>query len=461
MPLLAILANPAREARAAMKPARSSLSESILRLARFSPRARREMSGAIPRNLLKVDVSGTKGEFVRFRVRDPKRYENFRMIVMAPMHLRGMTPTEARSRLGQTGFRRLTLGVIACPKGMVRGHRCTVGTELQAVLVPKVRVMAVAKKYLKRVAANPVSPILSAMAGGVATGVSLAVANRLLRNPGKSVRTYRVPPGYEAKVASALRGRFVWAMARDGEVLTLARPFIAKAVIRHVCGKQVGTVKKNPGKEFRVPVMDRYEYFATEAEANRRAESAGTYEVQRYIPRKGWVKIRYEPTGTNPTARRNAPGAQNVISIPFRQGRKYSVVQIARWLEHNGTKPMVERFRKALAQYKRFHKGAVPKFITYQTYKMGSHPGISDVEFGVSEGREWLAAYQVTRSSGKWADKASDGRYVHAHGDSDVEVDVKRPVRTSKLPHRFHTADGKSIGVIPSRNVKIGEWYEG
>ncbi|MGH7259867.1 MAG: hypothetical protein ACREI9_04210 [Nitrospiraceae bacterium] len=415
MPLLAVLANPRAEARAAMRTG-GSLAQDILRLVRFSPRARAAISGALRTPPLKVDVSGARGEFVRFRLKDPARFENFRMIVLAPKHLRGMTPSEARSKLGVPGLRRLTLGVIACPRGKTRAHRCTVGTELQSVLVPKTRVLAVAQQYLKRAAvANKRCasnmPVLPMIAGGIAAGVAGAVANKLLRNPGKSVRTYRVPYGCEAKVASALRSLFVWATAQEGQVLTLASPSVFKKVLRHVCGGKAKTKVNRSGRT---------------------------------------------------TVGKNPGSEQNVINIPFKVGRKYSVARVSAWVEKYGTEAMRTRLSQALAQYSLFHKKrGLPDYITYQQYKIGSHKGVSDVEFGVSEGREWLAAYQVPASSGKFMDKASAGRYVHAHGDSDVEVDVKRPVRLSKLPMRFHTPDGKSVGVIPSRNVKIGEWYEG
>jgi hypothetical protein len=258
--------------------------------------------------------------------------------------------------------------------------------------------------YPKREEADRVAKQLNYRGGShytvVAAGPIATLSKGVRRNPG-SVRAYRVPSGYEAKVASTLRNLFVWAQAQDGRVLTIGKPSIVAKVIRHVCGKKVGTALKNSGAE------------------------------------------------------------QNVINVPFRPGKKYSVAQVEKWVMAHGTPAMKKRFAMSMAQYKRFHKGSLPKFITYSQYKMGSHPGISDVEFGVSEGHEWMAAYQVPRSSGKWVDQASGGRYVHAHGDSDIDVDVKKPVKLSKLPMRFHTPDGKAVGVIPSKNVKIGEWYEG
>jgi hypothetical protein len=414
MPLLAVLANPHAEARAAMRPARVAGSESLLRLVRMSPKARTEISSALRTAPLKVDVSGKHGEFVRFRLKDPKGYQSFALIVLAPKHLRGLTPTEARSKLGTPGLRRLTLGVI--------GRKGPGRSELQSVLVPKSRVSAVAQKYLKRAAVangrvmrNVIGPMV---AGGVAAGVAGAVVNRILRNP--------VNPLTKAESADILR------QARtSGEAARFTRAPHREYFLGRAAGKANVVDLYGPRKMHK-------RAWAVERAARRLAVSGSKLRV---------IANRV-PTGT-------------VIDIPFREGRKYKVESVVRWVEEHGTPEMKERMRHAMAQYKRFHKGKLPEFITYHKYKIGSHKGISDVEFGVSEGREWMAAYQVPRSSGKWMDKASAGRYVHAHGDSDIEVDVKRPVKLSKLPQRFHTPDGKSVGVIPSRNVKIGEWYEG
>lgn len=52
--------------------------------------------------------------------------------------------------------------------------------------------------------------------------------------PSSSVRAYRVPEGFEAKVASMLRSAFIWAKAQNGSVLTLARSEIVKRAIAYV-----------------------------------------------------------------------------------------------------------------------------------------------------------------------------------------------------------------------------------
>jgi len=64
--------------------------------------------------------------------------------------------------------------------------------------------------------------------------------------PNGSVRAYKVPGGLEGKVASLLRNAFVWAQARDGEVLTIAKPAIVKRAISHIQKGGGGWTRGNP-----------------------------------------------------------------------------------------------------------------------------------------------------------------------------------------------------------------------
>ena len=303
-------------------------------------------------------------------------------------------------------------------------------------------------------------------AGTLGTTGRSAAAHRASRNPSKSVRTFAVPGGKERSVAALLRGAFIWAQAVDGGVMTVARPEIVKRAINVVkSGKFTNPLTRREAARGLLSARGDYRLGMDYPKGSQRRKfllGRASGKAAMVADHGQGHRTRYIAASleTKAYARQNRP-EQGTITIPFKVGRKYSVESIARWVEAHGTPDMKKRFAQALAQYKRFHKGSAPDYITYQPYKMGSHPGISDVEFGVSEGREWMAAYQVTRSSGKWVDKASAGRYVHAHGDSEIDVDVKKPVGLKKLPMRFHTPDGKSVGVIPSKNVKIGEWYEG
>lgn len=68
----------------------------------------------------------------------------------------------------------------------------------------------------------------------IAYSMARKAGYRVPARPNGSVRAYKVPSGLEAKVASMLRNAFIWAQARDGEVLTLARPEIVKRAIAYV-----------------------------------------------------------------------------------------------------------------------------------------------------------------------------------------------------------------------------------
>jgi len=155
------------------------------------------------------------------------------------------------------------------------------------------------------------------------------------------------------------------------------------------------------------------------------------------------------------------PAVQN-INIPFRDGQKITTDRIERWIRSlpNGPlRTMYEtRFVLGQKQYKRFHLGTVPKTWTWKTVPVGANKRITDVDFVVSEGKEWSAAYQVPPHSKKYT-KDTQGRYLHAHGDSGIDIKtIKHPAKPSKLPERFHTADGLFVGVIPKKG-SITDWY--
>jgi hypothetical protein len=165
--------------------------------------------------------------------------------------------------------------------------------------------------------------------------------------------------------------------------------------------------------------------------------------------------------GFNPKkgARRN-PGR---ITMPFRAGQKIKPSVLRNWVAKLPNPPrdmLLKRFDQNMAQYRRFHQGRNPKFFTMNAIPFGASKQVTDVDFVTSEGKEWAATYQVPKHSGKYR-KDVDGRYVHSHGESGVEATVAKPVKRKKLPERFHTAGGKFIGVIPSRNVRITDWYYG
>lgn len=166
--------------------------------------------------------------------------------------------------------------------------------------------------------------------------------------------------------------------------------------------------------------------------------------------------------GFNPGRRAAATNPTQAIRIPFRQGQKVSPSALRNWLDSLPAGPMKKTYlaglNKAMAQYKRFHLGSQPKYFTFNLVPVGASTNVTDIGFGVSEGKEFAAAYQVPRYSKKY-EKDVDGRYVHAHAESGVEMTMKSPKKRKNLPERFHTADGKFVGVIPTKRQKITDWY--
>lgn len=189
----------------------------------------------------------------------------------------------------------------------------------------------------------------------------------------------------------------------------------------------------------------------------------------RYNPRRHCKNPRAcaNPRHRHHSVRRNS--GQQVINVPFRDGQKISPAQMRRWLASlpagEVKNNIVRRFEQGMKQYKRFHLGSEPTNFTYRAIPMGSAgKQITDVDVVVSEGKEWAATYQVPRHSRKYEGKGADGRYIHTHGEdkgAKLEVDIKRVANRRDLPERFHTADGKFVGVVPSRNVTITDWYRG
>jgi len=189
---------------------------------------------------------------------------------------------------------------------------------------------------------------------------------------------------------------------------------------------------------------------------------AGRRVARKFIGKRMLPKAKRNPIlATLGIAANPNPAVQN-INIPFRDGQKVTTDRIERWIRSlpNGPlRTMYEtRFVLGQKQYKRFHLGTIPKTWTWKTVPVGANKRITDVDFVVSEGKEWSAAYQVPPHSKKYT-KDTQGRYLHAHGDSGIDIKtIKHPAKPSKLPERFHTADGLFVGVIPKKG-SITDWY--
>ena len=269
-------------------------------------------------------------------------------------------------------------------------------------------------------------------------------------------------------------GRGLW------NELGIARsPNAGKALCKAHFAKHFGGGKNPLTTKESVDLLRHAKYMEDRARRTDKATAAAYYSgearglarsVQRYgIKRAGRVAARIGGRSGDTAFAKGAysnPGQTQVeIKVPFRDGQKITPARMREWVDSLPVNPITRlikaRFEKCITQYKRFHLGSEPTSFTYRAIPMGSQgTKITDVDMVVSEGKEWAAPYQVPKSSGKY-DPNVQGRYIHAHGESKMDIDIKKAASTSKLPERFHTADGKFVGVVPSRNVKITDWYRG
>ena len=335
--------------------------KTLLRLLRF-PYIRKAISSALERTVpVKVDISGERGKYIRFRVVDPKKFHPSLFATIS---------------VGSRG----TKLVIGTPKSAVKKPR-----ELSAFLR---RMGAALKDPFRR--KNAIYQLRSAgIIGGSKTQSVLVPKSRVKQVVARYVKT----PKFRK--------------------LAISNPILA-------------TLGFNPSGN-------------------------GKHLTKSRLVKKLGRRVSANPSTTE-------------INIPFRNGQKVTPGRVRAWISSlpNGPvkKLLVSRFEKNMKQDRRFHLGTEPKSFTYQTVPLGASKNVTDVDFVTSEGKEWAAPYQVPRHSGKYDPKV-DGRYIHAHGDSKIDMDIRKTAKRKRLPERFHTADGRFVGVVPSRNVRIGAWYTG
>jgi hypothetical protein len=382
--------------------------ERLMRLVKF-PAIRKAISGALERAVPeKVATHGT-GRYVRFRLADPRSFHPS-LFATVPVGSRGTllvigTPrAHIKKRAALESYLR-RFGRTENRRSLVyqlRRAGIIGGSRTQAVLVPRHRVLSAAAAYSRssagRVAANPILATLGF-------------------NPGRKNRTRRNGPSFQVS------GQYV------ARVLSKFR--LDRAALARMKQRWDGiSITGGPADAHNLIVED--------------------YRKQ------GGGKV-----GRN-------PGTVE-IKVPFRDGQRISVARMRQWLaslpENAITRLIRLRFEKAMSQYARFHdpegKSATPTHFTYRAIPMGSQgKRVTDVDVVVSEGKEWAAPYQVPRSSRKY-EARTQGRYIHAHGDSKMDIDIRKAANAKKLPERFHTSDGRFVGVVPTRNVKITDWYRG
>lgn len=415
----------------------------ILRLARF-PAIRGAISKGLKREVPKEVTIPRGGRYVRFTIRPAKDRagralwvkELFSTIPIGTRGTRAVIGTMRADVKKPKELRRFLSKLRGASDSQRRSYiyqmrRAGIigGSKTQAVLVPKQRVIAAVAKYTgRRVAANPILATLGIRPNPASHSKKRRRAGRRLINRSLDNRGRRA------------RRNADWPTKMLGK--------ISMFLAQHRTGEEVDQW-----------VEELYQWIkrgGDEPDWSKYPLGTSYYEARVAGARRRGI--------ADNRARRNPSAEIPTINIPFRDGQKVTPSAVRNWLKSlpaSRVKTMlVRRFEQNMKQYRRFHLGAEPKTFTYKAIPMGASKDVTDVDFVTSEGKEWSASYQVPSHSGKY-DPTVDGRYIHSHGESGIDVDIKRPAKRTRLPERFHTADGKFVGVIPSRNVKITDWYRG
>ncbi len=156
----------------------------------------------------------------------------------------------------------------------------------------------------------------------------------------------------------------------------------------------------------------------------------GTGRGGEYFNRKGEVTALHK----EPSQRRG--GVMGKSSI---KGRKIPIEKFAAWLRKNGTPDEWRRFMKEVKAYKRFHKGAEPKFVTRKFVDVGAGKKIVARSFGYSMGKSPFEPYITPSGSGK----GNKTPYLHEY---------------ETLPDGITNSTGKVVIKPLEGRTKITDW---
>jgi hypothetical protein len=435
----------------AMRRSAGPTNAQLMRLVRF-PSIRRSISAALLSALPEKVAVHAGGTYVRFRLADHRSFHPG-LFATIPAGNRGTllvigTPKSAvkKPRELEAFIRRMGRGIHAEARRsliyQLRQAGIIGGSRVQAVLVPRARVLSAASMYLGsragRVAANPILATI-----GFNPDAAPAPAAPMPAKPAAPAPA--APSPAPAAKANARRGRWKNPLTtmESAELVSDASYFARQA-------RKMTRMSPRAASYFAGRAVG-------ESQAVRKYGVKRAHRVADRINHRAGNAAHLASVAAN-------PGAVE-ITVPFRDGQKITPTRMRQWIASLPNNPITRlikaRFEQGMRQYKRFHLGSEPTSFTYRAIPMGSQgKRITDVDVVVSEGKEWAAPYQVPKSSKKY-DPRVEGRYIHAHGESKMDIDIKKAASTKLLPERFHTADGKFVGVVPSRNVKITDWYRG
>lgn len=121
------------------------------------------------------------------------------------------------------------------------------------------------------------------------------------------------------------------------------------------------------------------------------------------------------------------------------RGRKIPLQTFVAWLRKNGNRDEWNRFMKEVAAYKKFHKGAEPKFVTRKVVDVGAGSKIVGRAFGYSMGKSPFEPYITPTGSGK----GNKTPYLHEY---------------ETLPDGITNSRGKVVIKPLEGRTKITDW---
>jgi hypothetical protein len=112
------------------------------------------------------------------------------------------------------------------------------------------------------------------------------------------------------------------------------------------------------------------------------------------------------------SAHRQAHGRDSSRSAPFPEGKRIPVGEFEAWLRESATPQQVRDYERAKAEYRKFHLGAEPRFVTREMAEVSSDGRVTERAFSYSMGRSTHETYDAPKGSGKHGPV-----YVHKYDD--------------------------------------------
>jgi hypothetical protein len=117
---------------------------------------------------------------------------------------------------------------------------------------------------------------------------------------------------------------------------------------------------------------------------------------------------------------------------------KIPLAKFESWLRSHGSPEEIHRYKQSVTAYKRFHKGALPEFVTRKIVDVGAGKKLLGRSFAYSMGKSPFEPYVTPRGSGKGANKA----YLHEYETMPEGVTVPSgKVVIKPLEGKTHISD--------------------